>query len=381
MRGRVYLDYAAATPLDKNVAKAMHDVEHVIANPSSQYTSSREANNYLSLARKQIAMFFGANTEEIIFTSSATESNNLAILGAVKAEKKGHIISIATEHSSVREPLNYLALQGYEIDWCNVDKHGRIDKQDLERKLCYDTKLVTISYANSEIGTTQQISKISAIIKNHERSNGTKVIFHSDASAAVQTLNCDVSRLGVDLLTVGGAKIYGPKGIGALYVKRGTQLDPIIYGGKQENGLRSGSENISLVVGMAQALSNVNKERKKYASYYRELYTNLIHDISQEHKVIENGHPKERIFSVASICIDGANGADLVAYLDASGFEVSTGAACEATNNMPSHALLAVGRSKAQAQGSLRISFGKSTKHKDIDEFCKILKKTLNTLV
>ncbi len=381
MKNRVYLDYAASTPLDKNVAKAMHEVENVFANSSAQYMSGRETNNYLSLARKQIAMFFGANAEEIIFTSGATESNNLAILGAVKAEKKCHIISIATEHSSVREPLSYLASQGYEVDWCNVDKHGRVDRNDLERKLCYNTKLVTISYANSEIGTTQQLSKISAIIKNHERANGTKVIFHTDASAAVQTLNCDVSRLGVDLLTIGGAKIYGPKGIGALYIKRGTKIEPIIYGGKQENGLRSGSESISLVVGLAQALSNVSKEHKKFASHYRELYTNLIHNINKKNKIIENGHPKERIFSVASICIDGANGADLVAYLDASGFEVSTGAACEATNNMPSHALLAIGRSKAQAQGSLRISFGKSTKHKDIDEFCKSLKKTLNTLV
>lgn len=380
MNHRIYLDYAASTPTDRAVVQAMHAAENNFANPSAQYASAREAAKMISIARKQIATFFGANSEEIVFTSGATESNNLAILGVARASKKGQIISIATEHASVREPLRQLAKEGYEVIWCKIDGNGRISLTEFEKLLNYDTILVTVNYASSEIGTVQQIAKLSKIIKRHEQSNGTKVVFHTDASAAAPILNCDVSRLGVDLMTVGGSKIYGPKAIGLLYVKRGTQISPIIFGGKQEGGVRSGNQNTAQIIGLAKAIQIVTSKHKQDSDNYRELYTNLMHNLSFDIELIENGHPKDRIFSVCSFCIKNVNGEDVVAYLDAAGFEVATGAACEASSHQPSPALLAIGRSKQEANGSLRVSFGRSTNHKDIDNFCKSLKNTLNAL-
>ncbi len=381
MSHRTYLDYAASTPTDKTVLQAMHAVENNFANPSAQYASARQAAKLITASRKQIAGFFGANSEEIIFTSGATESNNLAILGAARAiNKKGQIISIATEHASVREPLNQLTKEGYEVVWCKIDGHGRISLAEFDKLLNYDTVLVTINYASSEIGTVQQIAKLSQIIKRHEQSNGTKVVFHTDASAAVQVLNCDVARLGVDLMTIGGSKIYGPKAIGLLYIKRGTKINPIIFGGKQESSVRSGSQNTNQIVGLAKSLQVLLGRRKQDLENYREQYTNLMHNLSFDIDIIENGHPKDSIFSICSFCIKDAKGEDLVAYLDAAGFEVATGAACEASSNQPSPALLAIGRSEQEANGSLRVSFGRVTTHKDIDNFCKSLKNTLNAL-
>lgn len=380
MNKRIYLDYAAATPLEPAVAQAMHDAEKIYANPSAQYASAREANTQLASARKRIAMFFGAKSEEIIFTSGASEANNLAIFGTARAFNKGHIISITTEHVSVREPLNQLAQEGFDIDLCPVDSNGRIKLVEFEKLINYDTVLVTINMASSEIGTIQPIAKLAKIIRNHEESNGTKIIFHTDASAAVQTLNCDVSRLGVDLMTISGAKIYGPKSAGALYVKRGTKLKPIIWGGHQESGLRSGSESLPLIVGLTQALEIVASRRKLDNEKYRELYVNLLHSLSGVHNLKENGHPKDRLYSLVNLSLASVNGEDLVAYLDSAGFEVATGAACEASNHQPSLVLLAIGRSKSEAQGSLRISFGRKTTHKDIDQFCDSLINTLSAL-
>lgn len=380
MSRRTYLDYAASTPTDKLVVQAMHAAESNFANPSAQYASAREAAKLIATARKQIAVFFGANSEEIVFTSGATESNNLAILGAARASQKGQIISIATEHASVREPLHQLAKEGYEVAWCKIDGNGRISLTEFEKLLNYDTILVTVNYASSEIGTIQQIAKLSQIIKRHEQSNGTRVVFHTDASAAASILNCDVSRLGVDLMTVGGSKIYGPKAIGLLYVRRSTQISPIIFGGKQEGGVRSGNQNTTQIVGLAKAVQILTSKRKQDFENYRELYTNLMHNLSFDIDVVENGHPRDRIFSICSFCIKDVNGEDLVAYLDAAGFEVATGAACETSSHQPSPALLAIGRSTQEANGSLRVSFGRSTTHKDIDNFCKSLKNTLNAL-
>lgn len=381
MNKRIYLDYAAATPLDKVVAKAMHEAEQFFGNPSSPYASGRESKELLSTARKSIAMHIGANAQEVVFTSGATESNTMAILGGARAVGQGHVISIGTEHASVRESILQLEREGFTVDWCPVDKYGRVDQKAFAELLRDDTILVSIAYASSEIGTIQSLRKVSQIVRKHETITGKKILFHTDASAAVSTLNCDASSLGVDLMTISSAKIYGPKGIGLLYVKRGTNLQAIMWGGSQESGQRSGSESLPLIVGMAKALEIVKKFREDDVKKYRELHTNFMHSVGSLNGWLENGHPKDRLYNVASLCISGVNGENLVAYLDVAGFEVATGAACEASNDKPSAVLIAIGRSEREAQGSLRISFGRTTTHKDIDSFVEGLKKVTGTLL
>lgn len=367
MKNRIYLDFAAATPLDSSVSKRMREAEKYFANPSSLYQSGRQSAKILEAAKKTIAMHFGVNSHEVVFTSGATESNNLAILGTVLEPKRSRVISVATEHSSIQEPLKYLQSLGCEVVNTKVSKTGKIDLTAFEKNINQNTKLVSISFANSEIGTIQKLNKISQIIKKYEEKNNTTILFHSDCSAAVNTLNCDINKLGLNLATFSSSKIYGPAGIGALYVKRGTKIKPLIYGGNQQNGIRSGSENLTAIVGFAEALKIV-KERAKFDSQkFRQLYTQFVHQLREAVSFLENGDPKERLFSVVNISFEGLNGENLVAYLDSQGIEVSTGAACEVSSEEPSLALQAIGLSALQAQGSLRISFGRTTSHKDID--------------
>ena len=352
----------------------MHVAEKHFANPSAQYESARSAKELLSNARKQSAMFLQCNSDEIIFTSGATESNNIAIQGAVLPHRTGRIISIATEHSSVIGPLEFLKSQGYDVVHSKLTSKGQVDLDDFAKKLNNDTILVTISYANSEIGNVAPIAKISQIIKSYNASRKTNVLLHSDASAAVLSLSCDVARLGVDLLTLGGAKIYGPRTGGILYKKRGVDLRPIIYGGSQEGSIRPGTESLDMVVGMAEALSQVKLQRKQDTANFKELHKLFFEELDKKSlPYIYNGHPKDKIYNVANISFDGLSGEDLVAKLDAMGFEVATGAACEASNDEPSRALIAIGRTKSEAQGSLRVSFGRDTKQDHIKRFVEAL--------
>jgi cysteine desulfurase len=312
-------------------------------------------------------MFLQCNFDEIVFTSGSTESNNLAIFGAANHKKHGQVISISTEHASVREPLEKLKIEGFEVIYIDVDKNGLIDMDGLVSSLNGETILVTISYASSEIGTIQPISKISQAIKAFNAANNTRILFHTDASAASVVLPCDVSRLGVDLLTISGSKIYGPKGIGVLYVRRGTEIRPLNYGGSQENGLRAGTEPIELIAPMSKALELVLENKKRDASKFKELHNefiNLLNDKKIEY--IYNGHKKDRLNNIVSIAFEGFNGEDLVAMLDADGYEVATGAACEANKEEPNRALLAIGLSREEAQGSLRISFGRGTQKPEL---------------
>lgn len=362
-----YFDYAASTPMDEEVKKELISSLDVFSNPSAQYGSGREAKKYLDDARKRCAMFLQCNFDEIVFTSGSTESNNLAIFGAANHKKHGQVISISTEHASVREPLEKLKRDGFDVIYIDVDKHGLIDMNSLVSNLNGETILVTISYASSEIGTIQPISKISQVIKAYNAANNTRILFHTDASAASVVLPCDVSRLGVDLLTLSGSKIYGPKGIGVLYVRRGTEIQPLNYGGSQENGLRAGTEPIELIAPMAKALELVLENKKRDAYKFKELHNefiNLLNDKKIEY--IYNGHKKDRLNNIVSIAFEGFNGEDLVAMLDADGYEVATGAACEANKEEPNRALLAIGLSREEAQGSLRISFGRGTQKPEL---------------
>lgn len=366
MRKRIYLDYAAATPLDKQVATKMHKAEQFYANASAQYTSARESKEQLELARKAIAMQFGANKDEIVFTSGSTESNNLALLGLLPVLRGKEVISLATEHPSVREPLHYLERQGVTVRWCPVSSTGKVQLKAFEQLLSSKTALVTMSYVNSEIGTVQNITKLTQLTHQYAKTYNTHILFHTDASAAFVSHNCDVARLGLDMMTISSSKNYGPRSIAALYVKRGIELQPLIYGGKQEKSLRAGGQSVVLSVGFAEALKITAERRKADNDKYKQLYTQLIYQLSEHLDIKENGDAKDRNYAIANISFDGFNGEDLVAYLDREGIEVATGAACEANNDEPSQVLLAIGCNRSQAQGSLRISFGRSTTHKDI---------------
>lgn len=376
MKNRVYLDYAAATPTDPNVAQAMQEVQGVFANPSAQYGSARESREVLDQARKDTAMFLGANSDEVIFSSGATESNNLAILGTAMAQPKGRIISVATEHASVREPLNLLKKAGYDVVFCGVKPNGEIHLDELKQTLTKDTILVSLAYANGEIGTTQPITKVSKLIREFENESGATIVFHTDASAAAPLLNCEVSRLGVDLMTLSGNKVYGPAGVGVLYVRRGTKLQPSQYGGGQELGLRPGTQPVELTVGMAEALKLVQDRRKKDEKHFIELSNEFKKTLGKRVEIIS----KNKLPNIVSISFDGVNGEDIVAYMDAAGFEMATGAACEAAHKDPSQTLLAIGLTKAQAQGTIRISFGRQTTNSEVKATAKSLIKTLDTL-
>ncbi len=363
---RIYLDYAAATPIDGEVLKAMEMSKENFANPSAPYASARQSKQVLDKARKESAMFLQANAEEVIFTSGATESNNMAILGIASAFGEGRIISIQTEHSSVLGPLQQLEDIGFEVVYCPVDSGGQVILSEFEKLLTKNTLLVTISYANSEIGAIQPITKISQIIKAFNTDNGSDIKLHSDASAAVLSLACDVARLGVDSLTLGGAKIYGPHGVGLLYVKRGLSIEPIQFGGGQQLGLRPGTEPVTLAIGLAKALTMASENRSKYKSHLENLQNELMGMLLKSKLEYNQNSPKNGLSGIINLSFPGQNGEDLMARLDAVGLEVATGAACEANNEEPSKTLLALGLSYDDAQASLRISFGRSTTATDL---------------
>lgn len=375
---QVYLDYAAATPVEADVVKAMHESWSDFANPSARYHSARDSKKVLEQSRKQIAMFVGAKSDEIIFTSGATESNNLAILGSLQDVKVGHIVSAKTEHSSVREPIIELEKKGISVTWCSLMQDGQIDLERFANSLTTNTKLVSIAYANSEIGTVQRLQQIVKITRDFEQANNIKILIHTDVSAAAMLLNINVSRLGVDLMTLSSAKLYGPKAIGALYVKRGANIRPIMYGGNQEASLRAGTESLSLIVGFAKAIEITANCQKADKKEFENLYSLLTKEIFTHYAdVILTGSKNHRLPNIGSFIFEGINGEDLVAYLDAKSFEVATGAACEASSDEPSQTLLAIGYSREQAQGSLRVSFGRRTTKEDIKLFTKALQDTL----
>lgn len=376
MSFRLYFDFAAATPLDPEVEKAIESYKFLYANPSAKYSSGREAKKKLESFRKQIAKSINCNHEEIIFTSSSTESNNLALFGICNNIDSGRIISIRTEHPSVYEPLIQLQQKGYKIDWCEIDKYGRVDLDHLASLIKPDTILVTIQCANSMTGTIQPISKISSIITQAKKDNKSIPVLHVDATGAQPSIHIAVDRLGADLITLSSSKIYGPA-CALLYVKRGTDLKPLIFGGKQEHGLRAGTENMQSIAGFAFAMQILDRRRKQDAINYQKLYHYFINEISKNTDFVTFGHPKERVYNVANIAFDNINGEDLVAYLDAMGVEVSTGAACLANNEKPTRILLAMGAEESIAQGSLRISFGRETTIQDID----MLVKSLQTII
>ncbi len=375
----IYLDYASTTPIDPKVLEAMLPYfEEKYGNAESHHKKGQEAKIAIDKARETIAKILNCQSREIIFCSTATEANNFAIFGCARANKsKGkHLITSLIEHSSVREPFKKLEEEGFEVTYLEVDKEGFINPQDLETHIRPNTTFVSIMQANNEIGTIEPTKELAEICKKHG------VIFHTDACQSAGTESIDTQELQVDLITINGSKIYGPKGIGVLYIKNGTKIDPLIYGSNShERGLRAGTHNVPTIVGMAKALEliqqNREQENKKLKTLRNRLIDNLLASIPHSHL---NGPREKRLPNNVNISIDDINSQELMLLLDEAGIYVSTGAACNVGTISPSNTLRAIGLSPTHLHSSIRMTMGKYTNIEDIDYVIKTLPKVVEKL-
>ena len=383
---KVYLDHAATTYLIPEVIRAMEPYyDNIYGNPSSIHKDGRKAKYAIYQARKKIAQILNCQSSEIIFTGSGTESCNLAIFGMAEnfSGKGGHIITSQIEHSAVLKPCQKLEKKGFRVTYLPVGRDGIVKISDLEKEIRPETFLFSIMYANNEIGTIQPIQEIGRLIKkaNTNRSSQSKIYFHTDACQATGFLNLNVNQLGVDLLTLNGSKIYGPKGTGMLYVKQGMPLKPLILGGGQEDGRRSGTENLAGIVGFAKALEIAQRNRKKESERLRKLRDYLISGIENKiSKTFLNGHREKRLPNNANVSVLDIEGEAVLLWLDKYGISASTGSACDSQSLEPSHVILALKRPYEYAHGSLRFSLGKKTAKKDIDYLLQVLPKIVKKL-
>ena len=369
---QVYLDHAATTPLDPRVQEAMKPyLQNKYGNPSSFHSVGKQVKDDLDHTRSKIAKLIGARTSEIIFTSGGTESDNLALLGfARKNQEKGkHIITTKIEHHAVLHAAKHLEKEGFEVTYLNVGQDGLIDPKKVVAAIRPDTILVSIIYANNEVGVVQPISEIGNQIEKHRRDSKTEYpVLHTDACQAAGALEIDIRKIHVDMMTLNGSKIYGPKGVGLLYKRRELKLEPLMYGGGQESGIRPGTENIAGIIGLAKALEIAINEQNKESERLIGLRDILIIGIKDKiSKVRLNGHATERLPNNVNVSIGDVEGEALLLYLDAQGIYCSTGSACTSASLDPSHVLLALGLPAEVAHSSLRLTLGRSTTEKDID--------------
>ncbi|OGG43495.1 cysteine desulfurase NifS [Candidatus Jorgensenbacteria bacterium RIFCSPLOWO2_12_FULL_42_11] len=384
MKKLIYLDHAATTPLSLEVKTAMEPFwSENFGNPSSIYQLGIRAKSALSQARQKIAKILGAKETEIIFTAGGTESANVAILGLSRAiqktlKKPGHIITTKIEHPAVLNAVLALKKEGFAISVLPVDKHGLVSLEKIKKTVKPETFLISVMYANNEIGTIEPIIEIGKLLKkiNQKRkADGlSRIYFHTDACQAAGYLDIKVDKLGVDLLTFNGSKIYGPKGSAVLYIRNGVSLKPLIFGGGQENGLRSGTENVPAYIGLAKALELVQKNKNEEIQRLNKLSQKLIDGILKSiSKTFLNGHPQKRLPNNVNITILDIEGEALLLYLDHYGICASTGSACHSQNLQPSHVLQAIGLPREIIHGSLRLTLGQKTTNKDIDYVLKVL--------
>lgn len=378
-----YLDHAATTPLDPQVRAVMEPfLTAEYGNPSALYAAGRRAKEALDRARKQVAAVFSCSPEEITFTGSGTESDNMAVLGVARYYRKsksvsqgsvnqGHVIISAIEHHAVLESADHLKKEGFEVTVLPVDQYGFIDPEAVRSALRPETTLVSIMTANNEIGTIEPIKDIAKVIREWRRDQNRKPteppFFHTDACQAAGALSLNVQQLGVDLMTVNGSKIYGPKGTGALYARRGIRLQPLVFGGGQEQRLRSGTENVAGIIGFATALEIADGQRETEGQRLAQLRDRLIAGImARVPKVVLNGHPTERLPNNVNVSILDIEGEAMLLYLDAHGISAATGSACDSQSLEPSHVILALGRPYEYAHASIRFTLGRSTTEEDV---------------
>ncbi len=376
----VYLDHAATTPLRPEVLEAMLPyLTERWGNPSSIHASGRDARRGLDESRETVARLLGARPREVVFTSGGTESVNLAIKGAAwAASARGrHIVTTAVEHKAALHSCAVMGRHGFEVTYLPVDRYGRVDPGAVAAAITERTSLVSVMYANNEVGTIQPIREIGAICRER------RVLFHVDAVQAAGFLPLDVDTLQVDLLSLGAHKLYGPKGVGALFVRHGSQLLPQQSGGSQERQRRAGTENVPGIVGLARALELAQGdagERDLENARLTGLRDGLIAGLTSIPGVSLTGHPEERLPNNASVVVDGIEGGDAVAALDLEGIEVSTGSACTTGSAEPSHVLLAMGIHPELAHGSLRLTAGRATTPDELAHTIEVMRAVIGRL-
>ena len=344
-------------------------------NPSSIHKYGRQASLAVQNAKKRIASLINANYQEILITSGGTESNNTALRGIAHKKNGKHIITSSIEHDAILEPCRQLQKEGFEVTYLTVDRYGLVNPVDVEKEISHDTCLVTIMFANNEVGTIQPIEEIGKITREKN------VLFHTDAVQAVGKIPIDVKNLKVDLLSMSSHKINGPKGVGALYIRGGVEVDPLLLGGGQEDGLRSGTENVASIVGFGKACELAKENMEINTEHFRKLAKKLTSGVLEEIPLVTlNGHTEKRIPNNAHFTFLGVNGEDLIIKLDENGIAASTGSACSVKIQKASHVLKAMGFSHEQITGSLRLTVGLSNTFEEINTTVAILKKVVKEL-
>ena len=376
----IYFDNAASTAVHPEVVKEMlpyFDIQY--GNPSSIHQFGRKAKNAIEKARKQVAALIGAEPDEITFTSGATESNNTIFLGCPKFQgnkfELNHIITSSIEHDAVLEPLKEFVENGLQVTYLPVDEYGLVNPDDITKSINEQTTIVSIMFANNEVGTIQPIKEISKICNKYQ------IPLHTDAVQAVGKVPINVKELGVDALSISSHKINGPKGVGALFIKKGFTVAANIVGGGQENGMRSGTENVASIVGFGKACEIAKERLVENSSHSKKLHSLMLEKITKEISHVKlNGHPEERIFNNLHLTFVGVNGEDLIIKLDEHGIAASTGSACSVHTQKASHVLKAMGFNHEQITGSLRISFGYMNTLDEVDQVVEVLKKVVAEL-
>ncbi|OGZ27386.1 MAG: cysteine desulfurase NifS [Candidatus Nealsonbacteria bacterium RIFOXYB1_FULL_40_15] len=366
---KVYLDYVATTPVDPLAVKEMAPYfSDKFGNTMSLYSLGREAKKDLEESRKKIASLISADPEEIFFTSSATESNNTILKGI----KGSHMVISSIEHACIMESALWLEKQGARVTRIPVDKFGLVNPLDIEKAITKDTALVSIIHGSNEVGTIQDIGEIGRICREKN------VLFHTDASQTFGKIKIDVEN--IDLLSASSHKIYGPKGAGIIFKRKGVDLTPLIHGGGQEEGLRSSTVNVPSIVGFAKACQIAEERMEKDLEKISRLFKKLVQEVLKIDNVYLTGHPEKRLKNIASFYFSFIEGESLVLSLDLEGIAVSTGSACSSRSLEPSHVLIAMGLEHEQAHGSLRVSLGRNTTEGEIDYFVDKLKESVNKL-
>lgn len=375
---RVYMDNASSAPVDKRVIEAMLPYfDTNVGNPASLHSSGMEARSALENARESVANLIKAQSKEIIFTSGGTESNNIALRGAAQRKKKkgNHIIVTAIEHMSVVNTCKDLQREGFEVTTVPVDKYGLVDKARMEAEITNKTIIISCQYASNEIGTIQPIAEIGAMTRDRD------IVFHVDAVAAAGKIHIDVQQDNIDLLSISSNDLYGPRGAGALYVRSGISIRPIMTGGGQERGLRSGSENIPAIVGMGKACEitkeEINSDNKRMESLRERLITGIPGNIKHAYLT---GHRTQRLPNIVSYRFSFIEGESIILSLDDLGIEASTGSACSVKTLEPSHVLIAIGLRQEEAHGSLLLSLNRWNTEEEVNYVLESLPSVVDRL-
>lgn len=367
----INLDHVAASPVLPEVVSAMTlYLSEKYGNPSSIHSLGEQAEEALNEARKKIAALINASSHEIVFTSCGTESNNFALKGIVQANRArgNHVITSGVEHFSIMHGMKALETQGVEVTRLPTDRYGMVDPADVEKAITQRTVLISVMHGNNEVGTIEPIEEIGKIARAH------KIPFHTDAVATTGVLPVDVQALNVDLLSMAADSFYGPKGVGALYIRKGVRIAPLLDGGIQENGLRAGTENVPGIVGMGMAAEVALRELPSRMAYTRKLRDRLIAEVPKAVEEVEIvGHPAQRLPNNVSLTVKYVEGESMLLFLDMEGVKIASGSACISRSLKVSHVMLCMGIDAATAQGSLLITLGQDNTDEDIDDFLRIL--------